>query len=53
MSIDIFDAQAPTEIINSYVGQNVRLISESIGSTIEGEMTVSLTYKGYETGIML
>lgn len=47
--IDIFDAQAPTEIINSYVGQNVRLISESIGSTVEGEMTISLTYKGYET----
>lgn len=49
VSIEIFDAQAPTEIINSYVGENVRLISESLGSTVDGEMTISLTYKGYET----
>jgi hypothetical protein len=47
--IEIFDAQSPIDIINSYEGQNVRLISESIGSTVEGEMTISLTYKGYET----
>ena len=49
VSIEIFDAQSPTDIINSYVGENVRLISESIGSTVDGEMTISLTYKGYET----
>ena len=49
VSIEIFDAQSPTDIINSYEGENVRLISESIGSTVDGEMTISLTYKGYET----
>jgi hypothetical protein len=25
------------------------LISESLSSTIDGEMSISLTYKGYET----
>lgn len=49
VSIEIFDAQSPTDIINSYVGENVRLISESIGSTVDGQMTISLTYKGYDT----
>jgi hypothetical protein len=49
VSIEIFDAQAPTEIINSFVGKNVRLISESVNSSTEQEMSISLTYKGYET----
>ena len=49
VSIEIFDAQSPTDIINSYVGENVRLISENIGSTVDGQMTISLTYKGYDT----
>ena len=49
VSIEIFDAQAPTEIINRFVGKNVRLISESVNSSTEEEMSISLTYKGYET----
>lgn len=49
VSIEIFDAQAPTDIINSFVGKNVRLISESVNSSTEQEMSISLTYKGYET----
>jgi len=49
VSIEIFDAQAPTEIINRFVGKNVRLISESLNSSAEEEMSISLTYKGYET----
>ena len=49
VSIEIFDAQAPTEIINRFVGKNVRLISESLNSSTEEEMSISLTYKGYET----
>ena len=35
-------------MINAFTGQNVRLISESLNSSIEGEMSISLTYKGYE-----
>ena len=49
VSIEIFDAQAPTEIINRFIGKNVRLISESVNSSTEQEMSISLTYKGYET----
>ena len=49
VSIEIFDAQSPTDIINSFVGKNVRLISESVNSSTEQEMSISLTYKGYET----
>ena len=47
LKIEIKDAKTD-EMINSFTGQNVRLISESITSSIEGEMSVSLTYKGYE-----
>ena len=36
-------------MINAYTGHNVRLIGESINSSIEGEMSISLTYKGYDT----
>lgn len=49
VNIEIFDAQAPTEIINRFVGKNVRLVSESLNSNTEEEMSISLTYKGYET----
>ena len=49
VSIEIYDAQDPTTIINSFVGKNVRLISESVNSSIEGEVSISLTYKGYES----
>ena len=47
LKIEIRDAKTD-EMINSFTGQNVRLISESITSNIEGEMSISLTYKGYE-----
>lgn len=47
--IKIYDAIYTNEMINSFTGNNVRLISESLNSSIDGEMTLSLTYKGYET----
>jgi hypothetical protein len=47
--IEIRDAQDNESIINAFTGHNMRLISESINSSIEGEMSISLTYKGYET----
>ena len=48
VSIEIRDGQTK-EMINAYTGHNVRLIGESINSSIEGEMSISLTYKGYDT----
>ena len=36
-------------IINEYRGYNVRLVSEAINSSIEEEMSISLTFKGYES----
>lgn len=48
VEIEIRDAQS-NEMINSFTGQNVRLIGESISSSIQGEMSISLTYKGYDT----
>lgn len=48
VSIEILDS-IDSSTINSFVGKNVRLISESINSTTEEEMSISLTYKGYET----
>lgn len=47
--IKICEALNHDNIINSFTGNNVRLISESLSSTIDGEMSISLTYKGYET----
>jgi hypothetical protein len=49
LSIDICDAQDHSNIINSFVGKNVRLISEQINSTINEEMNISLSYKSYES----
>ena len=49
VKIEIRDSQDLPEMINSFTGYNMRLISESVGSTIDGEMSLSLTYKGYET----
>ena len=49
ISIDICDANDHANIINSFVGKNVRLISESINSTTEEEMNISLSYKSYES----
>ena len=47
--IELRDAQNNANIINAFTGHNMRLISESVSSSIEGEMSISLTYKGYET----
>lgn len=49
VAIEIRDAENHNQIINSFTGYNMRLISESINSSIDGEMSISLTYKGYET----
>lgn len=46
--IEIKDSKTK-EIINSFTGVKARLISESSTSSVEGEMSISLTYKGYET----
>jgi uncharacterized lipoprotein YajG len=48
VSIQIRDSRTD-QIINSLVGRNVRLTSESLTSNTEQEMSISLTYKGYET----
>lgn len=48
VSIQIRDSKTD-QIINSLVGRNVRLTSESLASNTEQEMSISLTYKGYET----
>tara|TARA_B110000305_G_scaffold165102_1_gene182578 strand:+ start:2878 stop:3918 length:1041 start_codon:yes stop_codon:yes gene_type:complete len=47
--IEIRDALNADDIINSFTGHNMRLISESVTSSTEQEMSISLTYKGYET----
>lgn len=47
VKIEIRDSKT-NSMINAFTGQNVRLISESLNSSIEGEMSISLTYKGYE-----
>ena len=46
--IDIKDTST-SEMINSFTGKNVRLIGENTSATIDGEMSISLSYKGYET----
>jgi hypothetical protein len=46
--INIKDSKTD-DLINSFTGHNVRLISESINSSIDEEMSISLTYKGYDT----
>ena len=48
VSIEILDS-VDSSIINSFTGKNVRLIGESVNSSTEEEMSISLTYKGYET----
>lgn len=49
VKIEIRDSFDQSSIINSFTGYNMRLTSEAINSAAEGEMTMSLTYKGYET----
>jgi hypothetical protein len=48
VEIELRDSRNDT-IINSFTGNNVRLIGETINSSIEGEMSISLSYKGYDT----
>ena len=48
VKIEILDS-VDSSIINTFTGKNVRLIGESINSSTEEEMSISLTYKGYET----
>ena len=48
VKIELHDARDGT-IINAFTGKNVRLISESINSSVEGELSITLTYKGYES----
>ena len=48
MEIEIRDART-NEMINAYTGHNVRLIGETVNATIDGEESISLTYKGYDT----
>jgi len=49
VAIQICDAKDHSNVINSFVGKNVRLISESINSTTEEEMNITLSYKSYES----
>lgn len=48
VEIELRDSRNDT-IINSFTGNNVRLIGETINSSIEGEISISLSYKGYDT----
>lgn len=48
LRIEIKDSLDGT-IINKFIGKSVRLISESMSLTIEGEMSLTMAYKGYET----
>lgn len=47
--IDICDAFDNNIVINQLRGHNVRLVGETINSSINGELSISMTYKGYET----
>lgn len=47
VTIMIKDSKTNT-LMNQFVGRNVRLIGESINASTEGEMSISLTYKGYD-----
>lgn len=49
INIDICDAFDHNIVINSYIGHNVRLLGETINGNINGELSLSMTYKGYET----
>ena len=45
--IEIRDS-ATNDMVNSFTGKNVRLIGETTNASVEGELTISLSYKGYE-----
>ena len=49
VKIEICDAVDNNNIVNSFTGINMKLISESISSSIEDELSISMTYKGFET----
>jgi len=46
--IEIRDSQ-DNSMINSFTGKNVRLIGETTSASVDGELSISLSYKGYET----
>jgi len=47
--IDICDSFNKNTVINKLQAYNARLIGETINSNINGELSISLTYKGFET----
>lgn len=49
VDIEIYDAFDHNVLINSYTAHNARLIGETINGSIGGELSISLTYKGFET----
>ena len=49
IGIQILDAQDQNKVINEFKLIDARLIGESISSSTEDEMSISLTYKGYES----
>lgn len=49
VAIEISDAFDHNTIINEYKLPNARLIGETISSTVDGELSLSLTFKGFET----
>lgn len=49
LTIEILDAVDSSKVINKFEGKNVRLISESINSSVEDELNISLSYKSYES----
>ena len=49
VEIQILDGKDQARVINSFKGRDVRLVSESLNSSTDGEMSISLTYKGYES----
>lgn len=48
VTIEIRDSFDNDYVINSFTGVNVRLIGETLNSSVEGEISISLSYKGYE-----
>lgn len=49
VDIEIYDAFDHDVLINSYAVHNARLIGETINGSVGGELSISLTYKGFET----
>lgn len=49
VSIQICDAQDHANVINSFEASNARIVSESLSSNVDSEMSISLSYKSFET----